>query len=219
MNLSLNKNIKYLSASQISGMTKNGSSVQFLSIPLVRVGGGSTELIGTDTEDGTFVYEGGGINVGDTVAIYEGIRPDERDLNTSGDDAGAIAYVTITAISGTTYYYVESGRKKCLFKPDVLPVDIAADTDGSSDNNSITVPQSVMTYTDAIYANIGLNAATTIDVGDFIAFYTGTFGAAECARHGLRRNNFSDCFRRQLYYRLYIHDAGADAGGGGSVYH
>ncbi len=184
MNLSLNKNIKYISADQVSNMTKNGSPVQLLSIPLVRVDGYGTKLSGDDAEEGTFEYDGGGIDVGDTVAIYEGIRPDERDLNTSGDDAGAIAYVAITAINGTTYSYVKADTKTVLFKPDVLPVNTAADMDGSSDNGSITVPQSAMTYTDAVYANIGLSAATTVDVGDFIAFHTGTFGSADAQDAG-----------------------------------
>lgn len=176
MNLSLNKNMKYLSDGQISDMTQNGFSVESLSIPLVRVAGDVEGLSGIDAEGGTFVYDGDDINVGDTVAIHEGIRPDQRDLNTIDDDAGDIAYVTITAISGTTYSYVKADEKDILFTPDVLPVNIAADTDGSPNNNSVTVPQSVMAYTDAIYADIGLNAATTVDVGDFIAFHTGTFG-------------------------------------------
>lgn len=179
MNLSLNKNIKYLPAGQVFDMTQNGSAVQSLSVPLIRIAGGGTDLSSVDTESGTFVYDGGGINVGDTVAIYEGIRPDLRDLNTNVDDAGNVAYVTITDIDGTTYYYVKADQKGVMFKPDILPVNTAADTDGSADNNSITVPQSVMTYTDAEYANILLDAATTVDVGDFIAFYTGDFEPPE----------------------------------------
>jgi uncharacterized repeat protein (TIGR02543 family) len=175
MNVSLNKQMKYIPAEQVSDMTLSGTSVQSLSIPLVRVADG-TDLSSVDPEEGTFVYEGGGIAVGDTVSIYEGIRPDLRDLNTSDDDAGDIAYVTITAISGTTYSYIKADEKSVLFTPDVLPVNTTADTDGSSNNNSITVSQSVMAYTDAKYADIGLNAATTVDIGDFIAFYTGTFG-------------------------------------------
>lgn len=177
MNLSLNPHMKCISAGQVSDMTQNGSSVQSLSIPLARVTTG-TDLSSVDHEEGSFVYEGDGINVGDTVAIYEGIRLDLRDLNTSDDDAGDIAYVTITAKSGTTYFYIKADEESVLFTPDVLPVNTTADTDGSSDNNSITVPQSVMTYTNAQYADIGLNAATTVDVGDFIAFYTGTFADA-----------------------------------------
>lgn len=183
MNLSLNPNMKYIHAGQVSDMTLKGTSVQSLSIPLARVTN-DTDLKSVDPEEGTFVYEGGGINVGDTVAIYEGIRPDKRDLNTSGDDAGNIAYVTITAISDITYSYIKADEENILFKPDVLPVNTTADTDGSPDNNSITVPQSVMTYTDAKYAEIGLNAATTVEVGDFIAFYTGTFGSVDAQDAG-----------------------------------
>ena len=176
MNVSLNKGMKYIAADQISGMTQNGFAVSTLSVPLVRIAGTGTDLSTVDLESGTFEYAGGGINVGDTVAIYEGTRPDERDLNTSGDDAGSVAYVTITAINGTTYSYVKADEKNVLFTPDVLPVSTAADTDGDPDNNSITVPKGIMTYTTADYAEVGLNAATAVDAGDYIAFYTGTFG-------------------------------------------
>ena len=62
MNLSLNKNMKYLSAGQISDLTQNGFSVKSLSIPLVRVAGDGEDLSGIDAEGGTFVYDGGGIN-------------------------------------------------------------------------------------------------------------------------------------------------------------
>ena len=112
LNLALNSNIRYLPAGQVSDMTQNGSAVQSLSVPLVRLaGGGGTDLSSVDTESGTFVYEGGDINVGDTVAIYEGISPDQRDLSTSDEDAGKVAYVTITDIDGTTYYYVKADQR------------------------------------------------------------------------------------------------------------
>ena len=53
-------------------------------------------------------------------------------------------------------------------------MSVEADTDGDTSNNSITVPVSVMTYTDDRYALAGLDSQTTIDEGDFISFYTGT---------------------------------------------
>ena len=62
-----------------------------------------------------------------------------------------------------------------LFTPDVLPVPEDADLDGEPNNDSITVGKSVMTYTDDQYAEMGLDSQTTIDVGDYIAFYSGDF--------------------------------------------
>ena len=44
MNLSLNKNIKYLPAGQVFDMTQNGSAVQSLSVPLIRIAGGARTL-------------------------------------------------------------------------------------------------------------------------------------------------------------------------------
>src|SRR5690606_22341443 len=122
-------------------------------------------------------YTGGTeIQVGDSVAIYEGVRPDRRTVNTTGADDGDVAYVEITAINGSIYEYRHADAKEVLFRPDVLPVSVDADTDGDPDNHSITVAHTDMNYSDNRYAAYGLNELTTVDVGDFIGFYTGQFG-------------------------------------------
>lgn len=224
MNVSLNKEMKYIPAEQVSGMTQNGSAVSSLSLPLARVGSGGTDLSNVDLQGGTFVYTGGGINMGDTVAIYEGTRPDERNLNTSGDDAGNVAYVTITAINGTTYSYAKADEKNVLFTPDILPVSTTADTDGNPSNHSITVPQSIMTYTDSEYAELGLNAAMTVDAGDYIAFYTGTFGSsaasagyAEITAVAISEGNYiiayEDTTQEQMMAAMALHNTRAVDGG------
>lgn len=78
-------------------------------------------------------------------------------------------------MNGTTYTYGRADANQVLFKPDVLPVSIEADTDGDPDNNSITVEHSVMNYSDSMYEPLGLDELTTLDVGDFIGFYEGEF--------------------------------------------
>jgi hypothetical protein len=176
MNLGLNSGLVYIPASDVSDMTQNGDSVSSLSVPLASVNNSGTDLSTVDLNSGTFSYSGTGIEVGSTVAIYEGIRPDQRSLNTGETDAGTVAYVTITAISGNTYTYENADSKKVLFTPDILPVSNIADTDGDTNNHSITVDKSIMNYSDVEYSQMGLNSDTTTDIGDFISFYTGTLG-------------------------------------------
>lgn len=84
----------------------------------------------------------------------------------------------ITAASGTTYTYKTADSADVLFTPDVLPfpTDQGWDTDGVADNDAATVRVENMTYTDDKYAEMGLDSQTTIDVGDFLAFYSGAWG-------------------------------------------
>lgn len=68
--------------------------------------------MGNATE-GTFQYNGKqNIQVGNTVAIYNGVAPNQRNLATSVDDDGEVVYVTIRAIDGSTYTYETADAKK-----------------------------------------------------------------------------------------------------------
>lgn len=176
MNVSLNPDMIYLPFAEVRNMMLNGAEVGSPAIPVVTttVGGSETGLAAANATSGTFAYNGNTvIRIGDTVAIYEGIRPDLRTVDTTGADDGDIAYVRITAINGDIYTYDHADAKQVLFKPDVLPVSIEADTDGDPDNDSITVAHTAMNYSDSQYAPLGLSELTTVDVGDFIAFYEG----------------------------------------------
>ena len=46
-----------------------------------------------------------------------------------------------------------------------------------------------MTYTDDQYTEMGLDSQTTIDVGDFLAFYSGTLGGESQSRGYARINH------------------------------
>lgn len=168
-NLSLGDGIIYLPSSSVSNM--NGTALDGLFAASVTQSGKSS--VSENTSTGTFDYEGNVIREGDTVAIYSGTRPDLRNDETAGTEAdGSVSYITVTNISGTTYTYTAASPEQVLFKPDVLPVKSDADTDGSPNNNSITVPVAAFVY-DSTYADMGLDATTTVDAGDYLAFYTG----------------------------------------------
>ncbi len=176
MNLTLSKDMSYIPLNEVSDITQNGKSVKSLSTPLVSVGSNSKSVL-SDLTEGTFTYSGN-LKVGDNVTIYEGIRPDQRVLDDTRTGAdGAIAYLTITAVNGNTYSYKSAEVEDVLFEPDVLPVPNTADTDGNSANNSITVNEDVMEFSDDIYSPMELDSQTTVDVGDYLAFYEGKFSA------------------------------------------
>ncbi|QJD85646.1 S-layer homology domain-containing protein [Cohnella herbarum] len=181
--LPLNAGMIYIPFSSISNMTRDGSLVASTSISVIAasVGNNGTDLGSANVTNGTFTYTASpstgspSIQVGDTVALYEGTRPDERTADTSDANNGDVAYVQITAIDGDTYTYTNADAKNVLVKPDVLPVSIHADTDGNA--TTITVNHIAMNFQDSKYAPLGLNELTVVNVGDFIAFYDGEFGS------------------------------------------
>ena len=181
MSLSLVGGIKQVSSSRIGNVTQDGAEVGTMSVSLMTVSDTGTKT--ADMMTGTFTYSGNDIKVGDTVAVYDGLSPDERiDAASSEDKNAPISYINITAIDNGVYSYESARVEDVLFTPDVLPVNQNADTDGCDDNNAMTVPVSAMTYTDTKYSEMGLDSQTTIDVGDFIAFYSGVVyddGSAE----------------------------------------
>lgn len=173
LNLKLADGLIYLPVNDVSDMT--GTALDGLISLSVADGSGAAQA---NTSGGSFSYSGNEkIAVGDTVAIYEGQRPDTRTAAT--DDA--VAYVTVTKISGSTYTYTAANSENVLFTPDVLPVPKDADTDGDMEDYSITVPFSTFAYTDPTFTQAGLDETTTPDIGDFIAFYTGAVGARDAS--------------------------------------
>ena len=162
--LRLDTGLKYIEKSQVSGL---GALDGLFSAALSA--DGTTASIERVAQSGTFTYAGGGIAVGDTVAIYTGTRP---DLRTEAED-DAIAYVEITGIDGTTYSYRTADAQDVLFTPDVLPVKAEYKGAGTA-----SVPRSELDFTDDKYAAMGLSSQTSIDAGDFLLFYSGTFGAS-----------------------------------------
>jgi len=173
-NLTLSDGVKYIPKAQVSGMTEGLEGLFRTS--LNQDENGETQPVTKVEQTGSFTYAGGGLAVGDTVAIYEGVSPAARDNSTNND--GAVAYVEITAVNGDTYHYKTANSEDVLFTPDVLPfpTDQEWDTDGNPNDKAATVRVENMTYTDDKYAEMGLDSQTTIDAGDFLAFYSGTLG-------------------------------------------
>ena len=173
MNLTTQADIKYLPISKVSDIVNNGQSVSTLDISLYQTDGENVTV--TELSKGTFKYTGDAtVKVGDIVCVYEGEIPTNRDENTPKSELGDMAYLEITAVSGNTYTYESAEAEDVLFTPDVLPMPEAADTD--NDANTVTVEDKYLDYSADIYSYMNLDSQTTVDVGDFFAFYTGDLG-------------------------------------------
>jgi len=164
-------------AGDITAATQDGAAVDALNMPVVTFDGSGTTADDVSGGTGTFVY-GGELEIGSTVAIYEGAAPEERvAVGTTDANTGDVSYVKITGVDKTTntYSYQSAAVEDVLFVPDVLPVQAKCKEDQTANTSggyTILVPVEELTFTTA--SGVGnLDENTTVDVGDFLAFYTG----------------------------------------------
>ncbi|NLN66509.1 MAG: cell wall-binding protein [Clostridiaceae bacterium] len=180
LNLKLNDDIKYIAA----GSLNSREAVGLMKYAGLYLASTDNQGLATYTENdgsGSFTYTGSDIQVGDTVSVYSGTKPTERQPEkgtTSKTENDDVSYVKITRIDGSTYYYVAAEAEDVLFTPDVLPIDVDAG-DGTSgwavDGTLVVIDNDKLTFADG-YELMGLSNQTTVDVGDYLAFYTGDFG-------------------------------------------
>ena len=125
---------------------------------------------------GDFTYDAGAFVTGETVAVYEGEAPDAR---TAADADKSVAYIRITGVTplggGRCKYAYEGAKQEdVLFTPDVIPLNQACAAPVGGEG-SVTVPTETLVFgPDGEYAPMGLDESTTVDEGDFIAFYEGS---------------------------------------------
>lgn len=176
LNVSLNSDIVYIPISDLKNITNAGDSVETLSIALYKAD--KDGVLGpAELTQGQFDYSRESLNVGDVISIYAGLRPDLRTLDTPDEQNGDIAYVEITGKNGNRYSYKNAAPEDVIFTPDILPVS-AAFLDNAGEG-SMTIDNRVLDYSPDVYANVGLDSRTTVDIGDYVAFYSGIFGISE----------------------------------------
>lgn len=173
LNASLKDGIIYIPSKDVSNITNEGENVDTLSLALYEAETDGT-LAPANLTQGQFDYTKDSLEVGNIVSIYNGLRPDERTLDTSDEENGDLAYIEITARNGNRYSYKNAAPEDVIFEPDVLPIPSDADQDEADD--TITVDNTYLDFSSDVYANIDLDSQTTVDAGDFLMFYTGTFG-------------------------------------------
>lgn len=218
LNWHLREEVKSIPATAIGNATQNGKRVKALSMPVAALGSGGTAMDAVSDSTGTFVYKGD-LAVGDTVAIYEGTEPEKRvAVGTTDANTGDVSYVKITGVNKTTntYSYQSAAVEDVLFVPDVLPVKASHKTakeENPSDDYTILVPVEELTFTAASGVE-NLDKNTTVDVGDFLAFYTGESYTTENAESdGYGRITAVDYTTDELgsdYYQLTYTDATKD---------
>lgn len=178
LNVKYADGMSYLKTTEVSNITVNGEAVEDFSVALFSI---KTDETASEAQEktGTFQYEKSGqkFAVGDSVTLYEGVRPDLRTIDTPEEDCGNVAYVEITDYDADThtYSFKQAKPEDVIFTPDMLPISKSADLD-TTDGNILTVAKRTLDFTGDVYAYIGLDSQTTIDVGDFIVFYEGEFG-------------------------------------------
>lgn len=182
MNLKLNGGIKYIPVGDLNE-ADGLSLMDYAGLYLASTDEQGNTTYTASNGSGSFTYGGSEeIQVGDTVAVYSGTIPTERKPQKGTQnktDNGDVAYVKIIDIDDSTYYYEEAEAEDVLFTPDVLPVDVDAG-DGTTgwvnNGTSVNIQNSKLNFSDAKYESVGLNSQTSVDVGDFLVFFTGDFG-------------------------------------------
>ena len=187
-NIELNDGIIYIPMSAVSDMVKNGAQIEKLSLPVVDMSESGDEAV-----SGTFTYTGiNNLKIGDVLCIYSGDKPaapigDDGDAEYMDD---SIAYVKVIAITGSIgsqmVRYSNADSEEVLFVPDVLPIVVGegnklTNYTAATENvaGSLTAIKSDLNF--ATYMDMGLTEETTIDVGDYLAFFTGTFNDSSSA--------------------------------------
>ena len=164
-------------AGDITAATQDGAAVAALNMPVVTFDGSGTTADDVSGGTGTFEYSGEQpLEVGSTVAIYEGAAPEDRlAVGTTDANTGDVSYVKITGVDKrtNTYSYQSAALEDVLFVPDVLPVKASRKDTAASSSHTILVPVEELTFTASTKLE-KLDESTTVDVGDFLAFYTGS---------------------------------------------
>lgn len=178
-NLTLSDDLKYLSVNELSESDR-AKLLEYQGLFKAETDSQTGEIhYRSNNCENTFTYKSGTFSKGDTVAIYEGERPDLRELDYNGDKG--TSYVTITAVNGNQYTYKSADSEDVLFIPDILPVDIDNNdgvTGWQENGMSFTINNEKLDFSEN-YVDVGLGIETTVEVGDFIAFFTGTYGDSD----------------------------------------
>lgn len=182
LNLKLNEGIKYIPVNKLNA-ADGASLMEYAGLYLASTDEEGNTTYTPNNGSGSFTYNGSEkIQVGDTVAVYSGTKPTERkpEKGTKNKtDNGEVSYIKIIKVENNTYYYVAAEAEDVLFTPDVLPIDVD-ENDGTTGwqekGTSVIIDNDKLDFSDTKYEIVGLSSETTVDVGDFLAFYTGDFG-------------------------------------------
>jgi len=185
LNLKLNNDIKYINVDDDNLNPEDRVSLmEYAGLYMASTDNSGITTYTANNGRGSFTYTGEeDIQVGDIVAFYKGTKPTERKPEKGTKNKtnnGEVSYVKITAIDdGSTYYYVAAEGEDVIFTPDVLPIDVDVNdgTEGWTLNgSSLSIDNQKLEFFIDQYEEMSQKIDTTLDVGDYLAFYTGDFG-------------------------------------------
>ena len=152
----LNSDVKEISAEQ----TGNLADDVFNGIYQIDPNGTTTR----NTTSGTFTYSGDdALKVGDVLAVTD----NGASLKDVRSETGDVAYIKVTGVDGNKISYEMAEVEDVLFMPDVLPIQ--SDWDKDKVENQITISDANIT---TAMNNV---SASSLDVGDFLAFIEGAY--------------------------------------------
>ena len=155
-NAGLNSDVKEIPAEQ----TGNLADDVFKGIYQIDPNGTTTR----NATSGTFTYSGSGtLKVGDVLAVTK----NGASLTDVKSETGDVAYIKVTDVNGNEISYEMAEVEDVLFMPDVLPIQSGWDTDNVE--NQITISDANIT---TAMNNV---SASSLDVGDFLAFIDGAY--------------------------------------------
>ncbi|MBR6891150.1 MAG: hypothetical protein IKN05_09185, partial [Clostridia bacterium] len=170
-NMRLNDGIVFIPASDVEGVGELN---------------GLYNLVADDEGQSVESNEGKGVltcatelRPGATVAIYDGT------LNADNTVDGEVGYFRILGSLGDDKYAYEGADfMDVVFTPDVFPVK----DDGTFDDGRVTLSAEDLAFEGPLCRQLKLDAATTVDIGDYVYFYSGTPGSvAELDEKGIGR--------------------------------
>ncbi|MBQ6551953.1 MAG: InlB B-repeat-containing protein [Lachnospiraceae bacterium] len=172
-NMKLDRDVQFLSSAEINA-AEAGRAFQLDGMYRLD---NSNSLLKTGG-NGSFAYHDGAYVIGDVIAIYDGVRPDQRAAT---DTESAVSYVKVTAVTPrgdglSDYSYIQAEQDEVLFIPDVIPVhQEQALLMAAGAESSVTLESSTLQFSsDNELKEMRLDENTEVEPGDYLAFYTGS---------------------------------------------
>ncbi|MBO4325504.1 MAG: hypothetical protein J5845_08945 [Lachnospiraceae bacterium] len=165
VNMSIADHVKYISADQVEG-------VAFVSILDLDTDEDGNLIAKENMGSGTMTYNGSDkLKKGDVIAVNKGT------VKERGFTDGDVTYIKVKKDLGNgRYEYENASVADIVAIPDLIPVP----DDGSIEDGVIKIAKSAMNFGSAAFKKYELTADTTVDEGDYLAFYKGTLGANNC---------------------------------------
>ncbi len=154
--LKVNKDVYFIDVHDTEGVDVKGGLYNL-------VAGLNDDTVEKQETKGIMKYAGD-IAPGTTIAVYDGVLHGDFSVD------GEVLYLRVTDKNADGSYNYEGAEfEDVLFVPNVIPIP----DDGSFSDGKNTVAMELLSFGDEKYRMYNLDETTTLEAGDFVAFYTG----------------------------------------------